>query len=78
MDMGILIIFILFLFIDLILIYKPIPVLAFPVMVFFLWIGITQFFPLPNTSLPMNPYTSIFFLVFCALGILVNGLDLQK
>ena len=78
MDLGILIIFILFLFIDLILIYKPVPVLAFPVMVFFLWFGISEFFPLNDSVLPMNPYTSIFFLVFCALGILVNGLDLKK
>jgi len=78
MDMGILIIFILFLFIDLILIYKPVPILAFPVMLFLLWFGITQLFPLSDSVLPMNPYTSIFFLVFCALGILVNGLDLKR
>jgi len=78
MDIGIFMIFILFLFIDLILIYKPVPVLAFPVMVFFLWLGIDQFFSLPSSDLPMNPYTSIFFLFFCALGILVNGLDLRR
>lgn len=78
MDIGILIIFILFLFIDLILIYKPVPVLAFPVMVFFLYIGITQFYPLSNSHIPMNPYTSIFFLIICGLGILVNGLDIRK
>lgn len=78
MDMGILIIFILFLFIDLILIYKPVPILAFPIMVFFLWFGITEFFPLPNTTLPMNPLTSVFFIIFCGIGILVNGLDLMK
>lgn len=78
MDLGILIIFILFLFIDLILIYKPVPILAFPVMVFFLWFGIEKFFPLAESDLPMNPYTSIFFLIFCALGILVNGLDIRK
>jgi len=72
------IIFILFLFIDLILIYRPIPILAFPIMVFFLWIGITQFFPLNSSTIPMNPYTSIFFLVFCGIGILVNGLDVKR
>lgn len=78
MDMGIFMVFIIFLFIDLILIYKPIPVLAFPVMVFFLYVGITEFFPLSSFVLPMNPLTSIFFLVFCSLGILVNGLDLKR
>lgn len=78
MDMGILIIFILFLFIDLILIYRPVPILAFPVMVFFLWVGITQFFSLSSASIPMNPYTSIFFIFFCGIGILVNGLDVMK
>jgi len=78
MDMGIMIIFILFLFIDLILIYRPVPILAFPIMVFFLYISITQFFPLSSSSIPMNPYTSVFFIVFCAIGILVNGLDVKR
>ena len=62
MDIGIFMIFILFLFIDLILIYRPIPILAFPVMIFFLYIGIKEFFPLSSSVIPMNPYTSIFFL----------------
>ena len=78
MDMEILIIFILFLLIDLILIYRPIPILAFPVMVFFFYVAVTEFLPLPETTLPMNPLTSVFFIIFCALGILVNGLDLRR
>jgi len=78
MDLGIMIVFVLFLFIDLILIYKPVPILAFPIMVFFLYIGIKEFFPLPDTTLPFNPLLSVFFLIFCGLGILVNGLDLRR
>lgn len=78
MDMGILIIFIIFLFIDLILIYKPVPILAFPIMLFFIYIGIFNFYPLSDSILPMNPITSVFFLILCSLGILVNGLDVRR
>lgn len=78
MDMGILIMFIIFLFIDLILIYKPVPILAFPIMTFFFYVGIFEFFPLSDNVLPMNPMTSAFFLIFCSLGILVNGLELRR
>jgi len=78
MDIGVFMIFILFLFIDLILIYKPVPILAFPIMVFFIYVGIIDFFPMPSSVIPMNPLTSVFFLIFCALGILVNGLDLKR
>jgi len=78
MDIGIFMIFILFLFIDLILIYRPVPILAFPVMVFFIYVGIIDFFPMSSSVIPMNPLTSVFFLIFCALGILVNGLDLKR
>lgn len=77
MDFGIFLVFIIFLFIDLLLIYKPIPILAFPVMLFFTYIGITEFYPLSNTILPFNPITSVFFLIVCSLGILVNALDVR-
>ena len=78
MDIGYMIVFILFLFIDLILIYKPVPIIAFPIMSFFFYIGVTVFLPLSNTIIPMNPMFSVFFIIFCALGMLVNGLDLRK
>lgn len=77
LDFGTLMIFILFLFIDLILIYKPIPILSFPVMVFFIFIGVTEFLPLADTVLPFNPITTFFFLLFCSFGMLVNALDLK-
>lgn len=78
MDLGVLIIFIIFLFIDLILIYRPIPILAFPVMIFFVYVGIIEFFPLSENVLPFNPMLSVFFLIFCSLGIIVNGLELRR
>ena len=62
---------------DLIFIYRPMPILAFPMMVFFLFIGITEFLPLSSASLPFNPITSFFFLLLCSLGILVNALELK-
>lgn len=78
MDIGTLIIFVIFLFIDLILIYRPVPILAFPVMIFFLYVAVFNFFPLSSSSIPMNPLTSTFFIIVCALGILVNALDTRK
>lgn len=78
MDVGTFMIFILFLFIDIILIYRPVPILAFPIMGFFIYIGVFTFYPLPSTSLPLNPELSIFFIFFCALGLFVNALDFGK
>ena len=78
MDIGIILIFIFFFMVDIMLIYKPVPILAFPVMVFFLYFAITKFLPLSSSVIPMNPMTSVFFIIFCAIGILVNGLNVMK
>lgn len=71
-------VFILFLIVDLILIYRPIPILAFPIMMFFLYVAIVDFLPMEATTLPYNPHLSVFFIIFCALGILVNGLEVRR
>lgn len=78
MDLGTFLIFVIFLLIDMALIYKPIPILSFPVMIFFIYVGITVFYPLTSVDLPLNPLTSVFFLLFCALGLVRNAIDMRE
>ena len=61
--------------VNLILIYKPIPVLAFPVMLFTLYLYITQF--LGDSSLPVQPYFTIFLILINVSGLIVNALSLK-
>lgn len=67
---------ILLLFINLILIYKPIPILAFPVEIFTLYLYATQF--LNDSSLPMQPFFTVFLILLNVSGIVVNALSLQE
>lgn len=76
MDLALFLLFVMFVAVDLILIYKPVPILAFPIMIFFLYYGITNF--LPETELLYNPSTSFFFLLLCSIGLLVNALDYNR
>lgn len=78
MDIGIFILFIFFILIDLLLCYKPIPILDFPLMALFAYIGITVFYPMSDTVLPLNPITTVVFLVITGFSILVNALDINK
>lgn len=70
-------IYILFFAIDLILIYKPVPIVAFPSMIMFLYVGITEFISLSDVDIPLNPITSVVFIIFVALGILRNGMEFK-
>jgi len=67
------VILILLLFINLILIYRPIPILAFPVMLFTLYLYATQF--INDSNLPMQPYFVIFLMIISVAGLVVNALD---
>lgn len=67
---------VLLLFINLILIYKPIPILAFPVMLFTLYLYVTQF--LGDSSLPMQPYFTIFLCLVNVSGLIVNAFNLKE
>jgi len=67
------VILILLLFINLILIYRPIPILAFPVMIFTLYLYATQF--ITDATLPMQPYFVIFLMIISVAGLVVNALD---
>lgn len=78
MDIATILIFILFLFIDLILIYRPIPIVAFPIMLFFFYFAVTEFWNLSNSVIPFNPLTTIFFIMFVALGLLRNAIDFRE
>jgi len=67
---------VLLLFINLILIYKPIPVLAFPVGIFTLYIYATQF--LTDSTLPAQPYFTVFLILVNVSGLVVNALSLKE
>ena len=66
---------VLLLFVNLILIYKPIPVLAFPVEIFTLYIYATRF--ITDSSLPVQPYFTIFLILINVCGLVVNALNLK-
>ena len=66
---------VLLLFINFILIYKPVPILAFPVMLFTLYLYVTQF--LGDSSLPMQPYFTIFLCLVNVSGLIVNAMDMR-
>ena len=66
---------VLLLFVNLILIYKPIPVLAFPVEIFTLYLYITKF--LGDSSLPIQPFFTVFLMLINVSGLLVNALSLK-
>ena len=67
---------IILLIINLILIYKPIPVLAFPVQLFSLYICAIVF--LSSVDLPMQPFYTIFLILITVCGLVVNGLELRR
>jgi len=67
---------VLLLFINFILIYKPVPILAFPVMLFTLYLYVTQF--LGDSSLPMQPYFTIFLCLVNVSGLIVNAFSLKE
>jgi len=64
---------ILFLFLNLILIVKRIPLLAMPFGVFSIYISATQF--LPDTSYIANKIFVIFILIIASVNVLANGAD---
>jgi len=64
---------ILFLFLNLILIVKRIPILAVPIGIFTVYISATQF--LADTSYSANKIFVIFILIVASVNILANGAD---
>lgn len=64
---------ILFLFINLIFVFKRIPILAIPVGLFTIYVIAMVF--IGSSEIPAQPYFSFFILMVTAINILVNGLD---
>ena len=50
--------YIILLFINLLFIFRPTPIVAFPIALFSFYIGATQF--LTDTDIPSNPYATVF------------------
>lgn len=69
------VILIILLFVNILLIYKPIPILAFPVMIFTLYLYATQF--ITDTTIPLQPYFIIFLMLISVSGLVVNAFNLR-
>lgn len=67
---------VLLLFVNLIFIIKPIPLIAFPVALFSFYMGAIIF--LYDSSIPSNPYSTVFFVLICVCNILANSLSLRE
>lgn len=64
------------LMVTILLIYKPIPILAFPVELVSLYICVIHF--LPSEDLPSQPFFTFFIIVINVLGLVVNALELRR
>lgn len=67
---------IMLLIINLVLVYKPIPILAFPVELFSLYICATVF--LSNSNLPMQPFYTVFLIMIICFALIVNAFDFNQ
>lgn len=67
---------IILLIVNLILVYKPIPILAFPVQLFSMFICATVF--LPSNDLPMQPFYTLFLIIIVIFAMIVNALDFKQ
>lgn len=74
--METLIVSLILLMVNLIMIYRPLPILAFPVELFTAYIYATQF--LYDSSLPLQPYYTIFLVLVNVGGMTVNALTMRK
>ena len=66
----------LLLIVNLILIFRPMPVLAFPVEIFTLYLYTTQL--LGDSSLPMQPYFTLFLILINVSGLVTNALSIKE
>lgn len=68
--------FVLLVFINLILAFRQIPVIAFPIGLFSFYIGATLF--LTDTDIPQNPHATLFFMIIITCSLLANALSLKE
>ena len=64
------------LIVNLLLIYRPVPILAFPVELFTLYLYATQF--LGDSTLPMQPFFTFFLILINVCGLIVNAFDVRS
>ena len=74
--MEIFVLAILFLFINLLFVFKRVPILAIPVGIFTVYVIAMVF--IGSTEIPAQPYFSFFVLMVTAINILINGLDIKE
>lgn len=68
---------IIIMFVNLLMIYKPIPIFAFTVGLFTLYLYITEFLPLPSSDIPLNPFFTLFLILINIAGLVINSLELK-
>lgn len=74
--MQMLIVSVVLLMVNLIMIYRPLPILAFPVELFTIYIYATVF--LGDSTLPMQPFYTVFLALINVAGMAVNALSMKK
>lgn len=67
---------IILLFLNLILIYRPIPIASFVIGMFSIYIYATQM--LTDSTLPVNPFFTVFLILVSTIGIIINALSMRK
>jgi len=67
---------ILFLFLNLLFVFKRVPIMAIPVGIFTVYVIAMVF--IGSSELPAQPYFSFFILMVTAINILINGLDIKE
>lgn len=66
---------ILFLFLNLIFVFKPVPIIAIPIGVYTVYIIAMVF--IGSSEIPAQPYFSFFILLVTSISMLINALDTQ-
>jgi len=74
--MEMLILSVILLMVNLIMIYRPLPILAFPVELFTGYIYATQF--LYDVTLLMQPYYTVLLILINVAGMTVNAMTMRK
>lgn len=64
---------VIFLLINLVLMVRRVPLVGVPISIFTLYMGVVVF--LKDTTLPANPYYSLFILFIAVMNLLINAAD---
>lgn len=72
------IVLIIIMFVNIVLIYRPLPIFAFPIEIFTLYLYVTEFLTLSSSVIPLNPFFTIFLILINISGLVINALELKS